>query len=515
MKASLIIKNGNVLTMDEREKRAGWVAVSKDRIIGTGSGDGFKELVSPDTRIIDAEGNTVVPGFIDSHFHLVITALGARWVNLEEAEDFDTVGEMLRKAAEENPDRPVVGSRLEWQYLKERRMPDRYDLNRYCRDVPVAVYSADYQMLSVNTCGLLHFKIPFALEGIHTDENGIPTGVFSGKAGARLDGEIQKSFDDDFINDAVERIVPDLVGYGLTTVAAMEGGKMNAEFYRDRDSEYVYGNSERLPIGTELFYPTADISYVLEKGLGRIGGALYVDGTIGARTAALFEPYSDKSDTSGILIFNPSELREFTSRCYGLDLQIAYDAIGDAGIEASLDALEYAAKLHGKKDLRCRIEHCEMMTEAQMKRAVELSAIASVQPAYEGLWGGKGRMYETRLGERYKKTNRFREMIDSGLIVCGGSDSDVTEPNPLLGIHWAVNHPVECHRVTVEEAVRMYTYNGAYALFKEDEIGSITCGKKADIAVLDADIENMDKSKIKDVKVAFTVKDGEILYERE
>ena len=514
MKASLIIKNGKVLTMDENNGRAEWIAAGRGKILKTGRGDGWKEFVSGETRVIDAEGNTVVPGFIDSHFHLVMTALGARWVNLESVRDFDAMGEMLRAAAAEDPTKPVIASRLEWEYLKEKRMPDRYDLNVYCRDTPVAVYAADYQILSVNTCGLLHFKIPFALEGTKTDENGIPTGIFTGKAGARLDTEILNSFDDEFIDCAVEKVMPELLKYGITTVAAMEGGKMNVEFHRDRDSEYVYRNRLKFPIDMELFYPTVDIDYVAEKGLKRIGGALYVDGTLGNRSAALLSPYSDKEDTSGVLIFSGDALKKFVLECYRRNIQVAFDAIGDRAVEECLDALEYAEKRYGKKDLRCRIEHSEMITVSQMERAKKLSAIISMQPVYEGIWGGRGKMYEDRLGERFARTNQFRELFDRGLIVCGGSDSDVTEPNPLLGIHYAVNHPVDCHSITVEEAVRMYTSNGAYALFRENETGSIVEGMNADIAVLDADIETVDRKKIKDVKVAFTVKDGEILYEK-
>ena len=122
-------------------------------------------------------------------------------------------------------------------------------------------------------------------------------------------------------------------------------------------------------------------------------------------------------------------------------------------------------------------------------------------------------MYSQRLGDRYGLTNPFRELFDMGITVCGGSDSDVTSPDPLLGIHYAVNHPVESHRITLEEALRMYTSNGAYALFREKDIGSLTPGKNADIVLLDRNLEKAGTDRIKNAKVALTINDGVILYE--
>lgn len=121
-------------------------------------------------------------------------------------------------------------------------------------------------------------------------------------------------------------------------------------------------------------------------------------------------------------------------------------------------------------------------------------------------------MYEQRIGEHYKKTNRFREIWDSGICICGGTDSDVTPARPILGIYSAVNHPVEEHRVSLQEAIKMFTYNGAYAIFEEKEKGSLERGKLADIIVLDCDIFSIPKEKLKDAQVKTTIKSGEILH---
>ena len=408
----------------------------------------------------------------------------------------------------------IVATKLDCDKLEEGRFPDRTVLDKYCRDIPVAVYTTDYHALMLNTCGILYFRAPFTLNGVDIDENGMPTGIFTAQAGARLEANVREAVSDSELELALETVMPKLFAHGLTTVAAMEGGNMNFGFGEDYDCEYIYQNRCKYPLDMELFYPTTDIEIVESKGLKRIGGALYLDGTLGRRTAALSTDYCDAPGTRGLLYVEPDSLREFVVACYEKNLQLALDIIGDAAIEEALCAFEYAQRLYGKKQLRNRIEHCEMMRVDQMKRAAELGIIVSVQPTYEGCWGGSGSMYHRRLGARYRETNQFRSMIDSGLVVCGGSDSDVTDLNPLVGIHYAVNHPVAAHRVSLSEAVAMYTRNGAYGLFLENEVGSLTPGKKADVVILEKDLQTLNPKKIKDVKVSLTVKQGKVLHNR-
>lgn len=516
MKASIVIKNGKLMTMDSQRPEADWIAIGEDRILSVGDGEEYSGYIDCDTRIIDADGATVVPGFIDSHFHTVITALSESRISLEGARNFKEVGKRLKAARSKakSKDKMIVATKLDCDKLEEGRFPDRTVLDKYCRDIPVAVYTTDYHALMLNTCGILYFRAPFTLNGVDIDENGMPTGIFTAQAGARLEANIREAVSDSELELALETVMPKLFAHGLTTVAAMEGGNMNFGFGEDYDCEYIYQNRCKYPLDMELFYPTTDIEIVESKGLKRIGGALYLDGTLGRRTAALSTDYCDAPGTRGLLYVEPDSLREFVVACYEKNLQLALDIIGDAAIEEALCAFEYAQRLYGKKQLRNRIEHCEMMRVDQMKRAAELGIIVSVQPTYEGCWGGSGSMYHRRLGARYRETNQFRSMIDSGLVVCGGSDSDVTDLNPLVGIHYAVNHPVAAHRVSLSEAVAMYTRNGAYGLFLENEVGSLTPGKKADVVILEKDLQTLNPKKIKDVKVSLTVKQGKVLHNR-
>lgn len=513
MKENIVIINGKLMTMDER-KRAEWVVIEKNLIKAVGDGEGYKKYLTETSKVIDAKGATVTPGFIDSHFHVVITAMSDKWTSLEGARNYRFMGKKLKAACAANKGALTIGARLDPQYLEEGKMPDRTILDKYCKNAPLAVYSVDYKTLALNTYGILYFKVPFSLSGVELDAKGMPTGIFTGCAGEMLDNNILRSITDDERKNAVDALVPKLFGYGITTVAAMEGGNMTSFFDESPDAEFIYNYSRSYPLTMELFYQTTDAEAVLEKGLRRIGGALYVDGTIGAGTAALLEDYSDAPGKKGIYSLQPEQLKAFVAECYEKDLQVGLDAIGDGAIEACLDAFAYAEKLFPGKNLRGRIEHAEMISEDQMKRAAKLGVILSMQPTYEGLWGGKGKMYEHRLGERYKKTNPFRRILDCGIVLCGGSDSSVTTPDPMTGIYYAVNHPVKEHRITLEEAVKMYTANGAYGLFAEDRIGSITEGKDADIVIFSTDLESADITAVKNARPLCTVKSGKIVFDR-
>lgn len=183
-------------------------------------------------------------------------------------------------------------------------------------------------------------------------------------------------------------------------------------------------------------------------------------------------------------------------------------------IEAVLQALETAAETYDIPSMRHRIEHAELITPSQMERAARLGVILCMQPGYEGLWGYPGGMYQQRLGDHYGTTNRFRRIIDSGVTVCAGADPPLTHINPLLGIHYAVNHPVPANSATLQEALEMYTVNGAYALFLEKQKGSLREGMDADIVILDRDITQTDPQQLKEVKVDMTIKDGRVVFNR-
>ena len=214
----------------------------------------------------------------------------------------------------------------------------------------------------------------------------------------------------------------------------------------------------------------------------------------------------------GSLRYTQSELNEFVTECYNNNLQLSLYTIGDRAIDSALAAHEYALYHTGITGLRHRLEHVVLANADHIKKARELGIIFSMNPTYETYWGGPGKMYHERLGENYVMTNMFREIIDGGVLLVGGSDSDVTDFNPLTGICAAVNHPVEMHRVSVYEALEMYTTKASYAIFEENIKGTLESGKLADVIILDRDILSAPQDAIDRIKVVATIKSGDIIY---
>jgi len=488
-----------------------WIAVRGQSISDAGSGAGYKKYLKKADTVIDAKGGTVLPGFVDSHFHVVQAALNSRSLDLSKAKSFRDIGALVSEAAKSSPKKKNIrGIGLDAQNLKEGRLPDRTIIDKYCKDAPVFINSVEYQTSVLNTYALLYYKIPFTLEGIDFDENQVPTGIITHYANVLLRENVLRSIPNSTRMETVNEFLESVVKSGTTTVNAMEGGRL----YCDKDAEFVYESTGKLAIDVALFYSTMDIMKIKEMQLSRIGGCLYVDGTFGARTSALSFEYNDCPGNVGGLNFTQKEMNQFVRECYSNKLQLALYTIGDRAIEQALIAHEYALDKTGNTGLRHRLEHVELPTLDHIRRAKKLGLVFSMSPTYEYIWGGPGKLYHERLGENYKRTNPFNQIIREGVVICGGSDCDVTPADPLLGIYSAVNHPVETHRVSVYEAIKMFTCNGAYSIFEEDKKGTLEVGKLADIVVLDRDILATEANKIKDIKVMTTIKSGRILYNK-
>ncbi len=510
MNKKILIINGKCLSM-AKQTQYDWLVVQNDTILDVGFGEDYKRYEDDTTLILDAKGATVLPGFIDSHFHVVQAAINSVSVDLSQTKSFSDIGDLISEAAKNNDGDSVIrGIRLDEQNLKENRLPDRNVLDKFCKNFPVFLNTVEYQKSALNTYALLYYKIPFTLQGIEFDENQVPTGIITHYANVFLRESILRNIPSAKRLEAVKDFSRSLIEKGLTTINAMEGGRL----YSDKDAEFIHEYADQLPFDVALFYQTMDIPRVREMNLSRIGGCFYIDGTFGARTSALSFDYHDSPGNRGGLNFTQEELNDFVLDCYLNKLQLALYTIGDRAIEQALIAHEYALDRTGNAGLRHRLEHVELPTGKHIKRAKELGLVFSMSPTYEAIWGGPNKLYWERLGEKYQLTNPFREIMDEGVVVCGGSDCDVTPPDPLLGIDSAVNHPVSKHSVDIYSAIRMFTYNGAYGIFEEHRKGSLETGKLADIIILDRDILKVDKEKIKDIKVNCTIKSGKILFDR-
>ncbi|MDO5301459.1 MAG: amidohydrolase [Tissierellia bacterium] len=508
MEADLLVTHGKLITM-EGDEGLQWLAVKDGLIAAMGRGEDYLPLVGEGTRLIHAQGATVLPGIIDSHFHLVQTAMNEKSLDLSGCHSVEEVGALIQRQVEKRPNDGIFGVGLSNEFLKNGNYPKRQVLDALSNEVPIWINSNDYQVSMLNTYGMLYYKIPYRLEGIEYDEKGVATGIFRGKANAALRTGILDSYPNGKRMENISRLMNNLIRVGITTVNAMEGGYM----YSDKDAHFIYEHMEEFPVELTLFYQSLNLDLVEEMQLRRVGGSFYIDGTIGARTAALTASYADAPEEMGSLIFSQGELDEFVASCYRHRLQLSLYAIGDRAIDSVLKAHQRALYYTGIGGLRHRIEHSCLVRPDQVERAAEMGLIFSMSPTYELYWGGPEGMYHRRLGEGYRRTNPLRSVIRGGAILCGGSDSDICDYNPFLGIHAAVNHPVEENRIDLMEALAMYTINGAYAIFREEELGSLAVGKQGDVLVLDRDLLQTDPESLREVTVAYTIKSGAVVYE--
>ncbi|HLG30636.1 MAG TPA: amidohydrolase family protein, partial [Candidatus Brocadiales bacterium] len=251
-------------------------------------------------------------------------------------------------------------------------------------------------------------------------------------------------------------------------------------------------------------------STIRNPHLLKIGSVkIFADGSLGARTAALMEPYADDEGNTGTLLWSQQELDDIVMSIHSTGHQVAIHAVGDRAIASALDAIEKAIKANPSPDHRHRIEHCELVDNKLISRIRDSNIIVSAQPNFIGQWGNRDGLYEKRLGkERWQMMNPLAQFKRKGVPMAFGSDG--MPFGPMYGIWSCVNHPVIESCLSPDDAIYCYTYGGAYASFDETKKGTIEVGKLADIVVLSDDITNIPQSDIKDIKVIMTIIGGKV-----
>lgn len=506
----LLLYNGEILSMNSESSIENWIAIKDGLIFDIGKRNEYIPYIKNSKKLIDLKGKTILPGFYDSHVHLVQTGLNSLSIDASNISSIDELLELIKEKVLKTPENMIINVIGYDEYkVKEKRIPTRKELDKCSLKHCIWVNTVEYHTSVVNSYLLHKLNLPFNLEGIVRDKKGLPDGRLVDKASAYVRNNMLSEISEQSRAEGVYRVLNKAVANGITTINTMEGGYS----FHDLDAEYIKANMDKYDIDLVLFYQTVNLSKARKLGVKRLGGCIFVDGSFMTRTAALSSPYEDDRETQGILYFTQEELDRFVVEAHKNNYQIALHAIGEEAIEQVLNSYEKAIDKYPNINHRHRIEHFELATSEQIKRAKELNIIVSMQPAYEYYWGDKGNLYETRLGDRSLKTNRFRKIIDEGIMIAGGSDSDVTPMDPLLGIHSAVNHPNQEWSVDVIEAIKMFTINGARAVFEEDIKGSLEKGKKADFVILEKNPLQVEKYKIKDIKVLSTFKNGVSIYE--
>jgi len=538
----LIFYNGHVWTGDNKQTLAQAAAVKNDKIFTVGSNEEILSLKENSSEVVDLKGRSLLPGFNDSHMHLIGHALTRAKVDLRQCASLDEVVSTIRAFIDE---RGVAKG--EWVYgwgwdqgqFREERMPCREDLDRASTEHCIAITRTCCHILSANSMALqkagIDREAPVLSGGkVAVDDKGVPTGVLEENAMQLVNG-MQPSLDEDALKKIIAGAVEDFLAAGLTSVQTDDLAHLGSDLFPVLCKAYRELETEgKLPLRVNLqcLLPTEEeLKWFLDCGYRTGQGGVYfkigplkllTDGSLGARTALLSEPYSDMPENRGVAVLTSEKLEKLVNLAAKHRMQVAAHAIGDAAVEMVLDAYKKAAALYPRSDARYRVIHASLVRPEQIDRFVEQAVIADVQPAFAT---SDYMLIEQHFDAKFAGwAYRFKGFIDRGIKTAGGSDCPVENYFPLEGIHAAVTRqdksgnppggwiPEQC--LTLDEALSLYTTGSAYSSFEEEIKGSITPGKLADLVVLSEDITKVDPGKIKALKADMTVVGGKIVYSR-
>jgi len=527
--ADLVITNANIHTMDAKRTVASSIAVSGGKIIAIGSDADIRSLIGPSTRVIDAGGKLVLPGFNDAHVHFSETGAQLSSVDLRSSKSPQEFVQRIRDFAAKQPKgRWILGGQWDHENWTPNDLPTAALIDAATPDNPVFINRLDGHMALANSLAI-------KLAGVNKDTKDVTGGLIVRDASGNPAGVFK-----DAAMGLIEKVIPDpsfeekleyaaaasnhAASMGLTSVQDMSAGTdigVYQELLRQgKLNTRVYGCS---PLTDYKRWQNTGLHYAFGSAMLRIGCLKgYADGSLGSTTAWFFEPYLDAPNSTGLPRAEvTTSMKQNIIDADKNGLQVNIHAIGDRANATVLDYYENAANVNGPRDRRYRIEHAQHLRLQDIPRFGSLKVVASMQPMHiidDGRWAWK-RLDEKRL----KGTYAFRTLLDSGAVLAFGSDSPVATMNALYGIYAAVtrrtlddknpNGWIPEQKISVDEAVRAFTWGSAYAEFQEDVKGTLDVGNLADIIIISDDIFKIDPVKIRDAKVLTTIVDGRVVYE--
>jgi predicted amidohydrolase YtcJ len=525
--ATLVV-HGRIWTGDDKQPWAEAVAVNGEQVIAVGARDDIAKWVGDDTQVIDAGDGLIVPGLIDSHIHLIDGGLRLASVQLRDAKSRE---EFVRRIGEYVKTQPagtwITGG--DWDHsLWGGELPSRDWIDAVTPNNPVWINRLDGHMSLANSAAMQAAKVGDDVKDVEggeivRDAAGRPTGIFKDNAMGLIDRAEPGSTTQQLL-DATVAAMDYLAARGVTAVHHL-GTFRHLDVFRIAQKRGLLKTRIYACTPLEQWQRLAD--EVKTRGRGdewlKIGGLKgYVDGSLGSHTAAFLAPFSDAPADRGLLVNTAEDLESWTRDADRAGLQIAVHAIGDRAIRLQLDVFERVAAANGPRDRRFRIEHAQHISPQDIARFAKLDVIASMQP-YHAI--DDGRWAERFIGaERSETTYAFRSLLDSGAMLAFGSDWYVAPPTPMEGIYAAATrrtldgeHPdgwVPRQKISVEESLKAYTIDAAYAGFSEASLGSLETGKLADMVVLERNLFDVPSEELNSVPIAATIVGGKVMYRK-
>ena len=536
----LVLYNGKIRTFVTDSSTCEAIACAGSRIVATGSSDEVRRLGGPDTQAVDLRGRTAIPGLTDTHVHL--SEKGTAEMELVDCRDFyvsvNSVADILQRLANAAATAPkgswivAHGSPMQDFRIKDKRFPDRHDLDRAVPDDPVSISFGAHVTIG-NTPALAAAKItrdtpdPAGGHIKHDPQSGDPTGELHERAQLILK-KVAPEFNYLQLKDGIVYALNQCLERGVTTVHDIVRYAEPVRAYQELYKEgRMHARVSILPRVIESMIESKSlIELGLITGFGnewlRIGGVkMSIDGGITGRNACFHEPYENDEHNHGIIRIQQDELNHTVQVCHDAGLRCCVHAIGDKAFDMALDAYESAIEHSPRKDHRHRIEHMGnwLATPKLMQRMVRSGIIAIPNIAFAYYIGDA--ILDCVGEKRLTKAFPFRTLLKNGIIIAGGSDSPGYWPvDPLRDIATAASRKMRWgevwvpeERISVSEAFAMHTTTASWVGFEADDKGTLEVGKLADIAVLAEDPFEIQAEAIKDLKVEMTLVGGEIKYQ--
>ena len=531
--ADLVLLNGVVWTVNPDQPWAEAVAIKGEKICKVGSTTGIEKMVGDKTVTIDLKGDFVLPGFIDSHTHFLDGGFGLSSIQLREAkskEEFITL--IAEKARELEKGDWILNGNWDHQQFDPPELPTREWIDGVTPENPVCVNRLDGHMILVNSLALKLADItkdtatPSGGEIVRAPQSGDLTGIFKDAAMDLIMSHVPGPTLQEKLK-AAESAISHANRLGITSIHDMA--------YPDNFEVYqALLKAKKLSVRLYVYIQIIDIDLYSRlklktpfgNNLLKIGGLKgFVDGSLGSSTAMFFEPYTDNPEKTGLLfshMFPEGIMEKRLIQAENAGLQVAIHAIGDKANHIILDIFERVMVESGERDRRWRIEHAQHLIPEDIERMGRLGVVASVQP-YHAI--DDGRWAEKKIGrKRAQFTYAFKSLLDSGAVLACGSDWAVAPLDPIKGLYAAVTRQTldgknpggwfPEQKISLEEAIKGYTINGAFTEFAEDIKGSVEEEKLADLVVLSQNLFEIPLERIVETEVKKTIFNGKIIYEK-
>ena len=544
--ADLALVGGKVITVNPRNDVVEAVAIKGNVIAAVGSRAEVEPFIGPQTRVIELQGRSVTPGFIENHIHMINAYDRLSWLNVlpEAVSSIEDIKALVAERAKETPPGQwIMAQGYHPERLQEGRHPTRHDLDSVSPNHPVGLRHRESMSWTFNTLGLRRIGVqddtPDPPGGpMQRDEEDVPLGpIFDNTRTVFIMPNVPHTAEDNLV-EGYRWVSGELNRHGITS--AYEASIFNRQDMtawrrlREEGGLTLRVNLGPYPLHGKDWEPDVAPTKMFEAGLYttfgdewlKMGSLTYgVDGGVFGQTAALYEPYSNDptGQYRGSFRVTPEVADSFSLAAHTNGWQISAVSHGDHGTTVAVDAIEKAQRAYPDRHLRHRLEHAYLWNESLLERAGKLGIIWNTQlpiMAALGRWGT-----HEPWGPRARYGFAVKSALEHGIVVSGGSDWPVTTLDPMVGIHALVTRRLEPledgevlnpeEAVSVLDAIRIYTYNGAYTAFEEKIKGSLEVGKLADVAVLSEDILAVPADRIRELRAVLTIVDGRMVYEAE